>query len=523
MQKWQIHSKSGKHKLANFYYTLLDMPAHYLSSVDNIILLCSLKQQDLKLSSANSVLQVVVNELQDLWVNGIDFCQNGVQRNVKIALAQISGDNLGLHSILGFSEGFTANYPCRRCKMHKLQCQTEVFSLEENNRSLENYDVDVRVSNLSTTGINFETVINKLPYHHVTKMFVFDIMHDLFEGVVPDFVFLLVNHCIGKGYFNLDTFNYRVESFNYGKHFASSKPSQFKPSFLKGDTKSGQNASQNMSLIFFLPLLINDLVLESDLVWPMLGLLREIIDLVLSPSISRGGLNSLRMVIAEYCTKYQEIFKRKLKPKHHHLLHYADSIMQIGPLKQYWSMAFESRHKFFKITSHTTCNYQNLPKTVTYRHQVLKCFKLLSKDVFTEWTFDVPNYEFVKISKLKYSDEIGHRFLLDPSSKLKISSKIISNGCEYRVGCFILLKYCNLYPEFGLIEHIVLENEECNFVITKFESEFLENFHCYKICSLNTVEILELSQLVYYQPLYSYESFKFNDLNKYIILPIKFM
>ena len=32
------------------------------------------------------------------------------QGTVKVAIAQVVGDNLGLHALFGFAEGFTANY-----------------------------------------------------------------------------------------------------------------------------------------------------------------------------------------------------------------------------------------------------------------------------------------------------------------------------------------------------------------------------------------------------------------------------
>jgi hypothetical protein len=209
-----LGSKAGRHKIANFYFTIQDLPEHMQSSLENIILLASVKSNDLKIAGANAVMQIVVDELLDLWENGIEFELDGHRINIKVALSQISGDNLGIHALLGYSEGFTANYPCRRCKLHRNECHKVHSEDESKLRDISNYNEDLTIDNFSLTGINFKSVINNLPYHHVTKMFVFDIMHDFFEGVGPDLIIHLVNNCISKKYFNLDKLNYRLESFD---------------------------------------------------------------------------------------------------------------------------------------------------------------------------------------------------------------------------------------------------------------------------------------------------------------------
>ena len=92
----QVKSKANH----NFYFSIIDTPRHLQSSIDNIILLASIKTVDFKSSSANTVLKIIVDELKDLWENGINFKINQVSLNVKVCMAQISGDNLGLHSLL---------------------------------------------------------------------------------------------------------------------------------------------------------------------------------------------------------------------------------------------------------------------------------------------------------------------------------------------------------------------------------------------------------------------------------------
>lgn len=207
-------------------------------------------------------------------------------------------------------------------------------------------------------------MFNNLPYFHVTNNFVFDIMHDILEGVVPDFMVHFLNRCISKKYFSLDSFNYRLESFNYGRHYKNTKPSLIKHSHLKSDNKIGQNSAQNLCLTLFLGLMIGDRVPDDEDVWKLYILLHEIVVILLADKITKGGIIYLQCLISEYCFSYKTCFSKKLKPKHHHLLHYGAAIEAIGPLKQYWSMTFESKHKFFKTTAHAIGNFKNISKSL---------------------------------------------------------------------------------------------------------------------------------------------------------------
>lgn len=221
-----LGSKKGKHKLANFYFTILDMPTQMLSSLENTILLACLKSEDMKLCTSNSVMQIIVDEFIELWTKGIQITHNGEEIELKVALAQICGDNLGLHSILGFSEGFTANFPCRKCKLHRTECQVATGEDSIRIRNIQNYNIDVNMNNFSLTGINFATVLNQLPYFHATNNFVFDIMHDILEGVGPDLLLCTLNSLISRKIIKLEKLNYRIESFNYGRYYSKSRPSE---------------------------------------------------------------------------------------------------------------------------------------------------------------------------------------------------------------------------------------------------------------------------------------------------------
>jgi len=99
------------------------------------------------------------------------------------SLALIVGDNLGLHSILGFSESFMANFPCRFCKTSKADCNTQTTQNNNSLRNMTNYSEDLIINNLALTGIKEPCIWNNVINFHVTNNFSVDLMHDCLEGV----------------------------------------------------------------------------------------------------------------------------------------------------------------------------------------------------------------------------------------------------------------------------------------------------------------------------------------------------
>jgi hypothetical protein len=104
---------------------------------------------------------------------------SGAQRVIQFQMVQILGDNLGLNSLLGYTESFSANHYCRMCRVHK-QNVSQLFVEDQSLlRNVNNYNADVLVANVSETGIKHNAVWNEISGYHVTENWGFDIMHDL--------------------------------------------------------------------------------------------------------------------------------------------------------------------------------------------------------------------------------------------------------------------------------------------------------------------------------------------------------
>jgi len=106
-----------------------------------------------------------------------------IDYRVFFSLGLILCDNLGLHSILGFTESFVARFPCRFCKSPKLDCHNQVTQIDGMLRNKINYHEDISINNITLTGLKELCVFNQINSFHVTQNFAVDIMHDILEGV----------------------------------------------------------------------------------------------------------------------------------------------------------------------------------------------------------------------------------------------------------------------------------------------------------------------------------------------------
>jgi hypothetical protein len=61
--------------------------------------------------------------MHKLEVDDIDVCVGGKVVDVTVMLGPVSGDNLEMHGLFGFVEGFSRNFPCRFCTIHKVELQ----------------------------------------------------------------------------------------------------------------------------------------------------------------------------------------------------------------------------------------------------------------------------------------------------------------------------------------------------------------------------------------------------------------
>lgn len=459
-----LGSHTSVHKLGFFYYIIKDLPPVYNSTLQNCFLLLVYYSSDRKKYGYSKLLHEFLAEVRLLASNGIEITVNEKRYIVKVALGQVSGDNLGMHALFVFTESFSANHPCRICQIHKADIAQKFVEEDSLLRTPESYDAAADKSEndpkcVSESGINSSSCLNDIDYFHVTENYTPDVMHDILEGICPYELKLILHSLIfEKKYFSLEILNYRIRSFNYGPLALNSKPTEMSQSVLKSkDSVIKQSASEMWCLVQHLPLLIGDKVPEDDSHWQLLISLLHVMSLVFAPCIPEGSLHFLERVIEEHLELFVELYPDKnVKPKQHYLLHYPRCIRLIGPLVRFWCMRFEAKHNFFRRLSHIVCNFKNICKTMALRHQMFMCYRFYSREHIDAKLLQVGNGYVTLLLNFKdgakISEQMGNVGLYQEIFR---ASWISVHGTTYRPGlCVVLEIDSEGLPLFGHIKYI---------------------------------------------------------------------
>ena len=361
-----LGSGRKKHKIHAVYYTLGDLQPHNRSSIDQIQLALLCREIDFKKFGIQKVYRELVKDLTDLEVSGIQVAGN----TVKGAVLAVCGDNLGSPEIGGFNTSFgTAEYFCRYCTVSRssLADKPYVTGLP---RTPENYDSAV---SSQTLGVVTSSVLNELNHFHVCQPGLAPCLaHDVFEGVLSIDLALYIKYFVQKKWFTYEQLNRAIGQFKYIGADAKDKPSVLPRS---NDKLCGQ-AVQNWVFLRLFPIIIGNWIVNyTDDVWQLVLKLREIVQMIVALRISVDQIGYLKCLISEYLYDRKHLFpEQRFIPKHHYLAHYADLILQFGPLIRVWTMRFESKHKYFKQCVRKCQNFKNACKTVSERHQLLQAY-----------------------------------------------------------------------------------------------------------------------------------------------------
>lgn len=109
-----LGSHSGIHKLGAVYVAVPCIPSYRLTTLSNIFLaLLFLKSSSDRTRSGNKIIfNPVIDEFNYLMDNGIDINIPQFKGKLYFELGLILRDNLGIHSITGFTESCSSNLCC---------------------------------------------------------------------------------------------------------------------------------------------------------------------------------------------------------------------------------------------------------------------------------------------------------------------------------------------------------------------------------------------------------------------------
>lgn len=493
-----LGSKTCIHKIGAFYFTIQNFPPELNSKLENIFIVSLCYTEDIKKYGMNNVLKPFFDEMKalesDSGILAVDC--NGDEYILRAILTSVSADTLAAHDLFGLM-GPGSDYFCRQCLLYRKD-------LHNNNRN----DFDLRTRDQhkillskiienpkgKNFGVKSHTILNDFRYFHFTECWTFDIMHDLFEGIIPLVLKLVLAHYVCESkVLSLNILNTRISSFNYGNIESKNKPSSnFSHQLLNGDAKLKQKACQNWLLLRAMPFILYDKTNEeNEKYFDLLIILGQLVSIVGLYEFSEGILCRLQQLIYQFKDLFRHLFPQRHEiNKQHHLEHYVEAIRQVGPLIIYWCMRFEGKHNDLKKQARVCNNFINVIKTLAMRHQFTQCYKMKS------WVEYDDND--LKVSVPKNNGEI---------------KTIDVKGTEYRLGMILCYGICDEEPQFGIILKIHIVPENVVFTLKLLKNE---GFHEY----LNAFEVSE-SKECYLKNIFYTDLWHYRPLNKWQVFGSK--
>lgn len=451
-----LGSHAGIHKLGAVYVSIPCLPPSRSSALTNIFLTLLFHSSDRAAFGNSVIFRSLINEFNYLSENGIDFDLPTFKGKLYFELGVILGDNLGLHSLLGFVESFSANFSCRTCKVPKSILKEQCYEDESLLRNLDMYNRDLVLNDPTLTGIKERCTFLDIKYFDIFQQVGVDVMHDILEGVAKYVLsFILLEYTQKSKLFSLTVLNERIRTVSLGPD-NNNRPSQIdKEHINRGALRT--SSGEMLTLLRFFGIIVGDFVPIDDEIWMLYTKLRKIIEIAFSLKISSGTPDLLQATVAEFNELYIKVTKDSLKPKFHNMIHYHSALLKYGPIYSLWSMRFEAKHRHSKNAAKISSNHVNVSLSLATKHQ------LQLNDVFYRGILD----SILKIGPKKQLlvseiDCIQSRLTLDRSKPLIKVTWAMMCSIRYNKGCVLVYdsdKDGYLYT-FLVIENVYVYNTD---------------------------------------------------------------
>ncbi|XP_066599984.1 uncharacterized protein [Prorops nasuta] len=498
---FEINNPLGSHatlnKIGAIYYCISCIPREFSSSLNNIFIAQLHKTLDYKKLGNRIMLRKLLEQLSRLESDGININVSGKEIKIYFALACIVGDNLAQNEILGFITGFNASYCCRVCLAHKSKRETQLIEDITILRTKDNYELDLMNS---TRGIIGECVFNSLNSFHISENITLDAMHDILEGIcryeMKDILFELINK---QKLCTLENLNSRISFFDFGTKQGVNKP-PISNIFLQKDCLI-LSASEMLCLVRYFGLIIGDLVPVGNNTWRLWILLREIICIIYSSTISNETCKLLSNLVSEHHELYLQLFHKNLKPKHHFLVHYPFIIRKYGPIKYLSSLRFEAKHRHLKNICSNITSRINAPRSNAIKHQMQQNYHFLQFEGFSNFC----DYGSALGKELRHDEnyiKYKHKLPNNINVNYHLVDWITVYGTKYQKDMVVTIDNDRVFLIFAKIKHILLtEDKEIIFVVLKISTvSFIDHIHAYEVVQGNSWEVINRNNLIHYSP-----------------------
>ncbi|XP_008189915.1 uncharacterized protein LOC103311882 [Acyrthosiphon pisum] len=419
----------------------------------------------------------LMDELNFLQETGIEISTPDYEGKLYFELGLILGDNLGLHSITGFTESFSSNFPCRMCTMRKEDMWVQCYEDESLLRHTDQYYAQLSLNDVSATGVREECIWFSVNNFNLFDQLGVDVMHDMLEGCSKYIMSFILKYYIKElKLFTLQVLNDRLFCFDYGPE--NNKPCALTEDYIiQGNIR--QSASEMLTFVRYFGLLVGDFVPSEEPVWGLYIAMRRVIDVILSTSLELDSCSMLQTLVAEMNDLYLKYSKNRLKPKFHFLTHYHSFIKKFGPVIHLWSMRYEAKHKVSKISARSSFNRRNICKTLAIKHQ-LKLNETFINGKLCNKIKVGPQTELDSIKQHQIQNELN---LNVEDSIFRVNWAEVG-GTRYKPKTILTLGILDdNNPQFAIVKNVFLYAEnrvifECNILTT---IGFDEHVYCYEI------------------------------------------
>lgn len=330
-------------------------------------------------------------------------------------------------------------------------------------------------------GIQSKCDLELLSSFKVTDNYVVDIMHDLLSGV---FIYEILKKGISENLFKLDDFNTAKNEFDFGSKEKHSKMEDVKLTS-KGEISIHCHAREMWSLMKFLPFILGKLLRQDNRLYKFALIISDLLDLTFKSSFLEEDLKTLQNVIEVHNKEFLKLFRpHTLPPKFHHMTHYVRVIKESGPLKNLWSMRFESKHQSIKAQAKVMHSRRNI------------CFTFSKKICFQNAYNDLQPIEIVRnIKKITRQRENFLPNFINDLSSFQNCSKIVFCGRNYSVGDFIFSS-CKTFTY--KIKQIAIDElkDSVKLIVDRYSLKYVSNLRYYKIDS--PIKICECLDIDYF-------------------------
>lgn len=520
-----LGSKSSAHKITNFCIFFMNFGSPSKQSDIYTLQICY--SDDIKKYGIQTVMQQFCIEMKEL-ITGIHVNLHGYDVLVQTRLAGITGDNLEMHELLEYVPPQSSKF-CRCCDIERKQfktcpCKIGTLKTKESYESLKillehETDESTRLEILKSAGYeSVQNVFNTVdPDFHIQTNWIFDLLHDKFEGETKIIAKSILNYCIYQiKIISLDEFNNRLKNFQYGERFVKDKPTVIDETNLRNLQSQNfrQYGLQMWLFIRVLPFLIYDKLIDfkenkqeaffrkleqkkkmgktekqipkAEEVMELLGLQLQILRIATSPQVTEGTICLLDSLTKQQCLLFSQIFPySSLLNKFHYGLHHSESMRQKGPLILWWTPRLESKHQLLKKRANSAGNFKNLPKTLT--DQVSWSYSF--DKMYPEPTEIFKLIMFVQIER----DKSCFQSLKSSETTVCECDHLIYKGIAYRSGNF-LCYHCDGAPNFAKIIKMAKVENDLLFKLQVFECSGFDDFFCaYQIRLAEEDNLLEIS------------------------------